>query len=428
MSKKDKPLITELFQYFNAGVEAVRGERAVVNALDAEPLKVLLPVHLLAVGKAADAMVQGAIQALPNTPVRGLMITKQDHASDSVLALPWIRVIESSHPLPDESSLLAGAACIEFVQSVPAGSQILVLMSGGASALMEQLIEGLTLSDVQQLNDALISGGLPIDAMNRVRKTVSAIKGGKLCHHIPSNVSLTQLVISDVPSDKLSDVGSGVLAMPESGGFVHPGELIDALPMRLADNLVACVNAYGVRPPAKTQTIWQQINSTIVGSSCIAQKAAAHAAATANTPLVQASGSLNGDVNVIAEHIAHTLLGDTRPGVRIWGGETHLVLPDNPGRGGRNQHLALAVAKRIAGHANISVLCCGTDGSDGPTADAGGVVSGETVAKGDALGLAVDDYLDRADAGSYLAAVDALVTTGPTGTNVMDLAIGLRHH
>jgi len=428
MSGPDEQPITSLLDYFTAGVEAVSGELAVLNALSAEPLEPTLPLYLLAVGKAADAMVQGAIRALPNTPVSGLMITKRAHASDRVSALTWLKIIESSHPLPDESSLLAGAACVDFVRSVPKGSQLLVLMSGGTSALIEQLIDGLTLRDVQQLNQELISGGLPIDEMNRVRKTVSSIKGGKLSHHIPTDITVTQLMISDVPNDTMSDIGSGVLAMPESNGYVHPGELIDALPIKLSDNLVRCINAFGVCPPAATHNVWRQINSIIVGSSLIAQTAVAQAATVANTPIIQASGSLHGDVDVIAEHIAQILLDDTRVGVRVWGGETHLVLPDNPGRGGRNQHLALAVAKRIAGQVNLSVLCCGTDGSDGPTADAGGLVSGDTVAKGIALGLSVDDYLQRADAGSYLAAVNALVTTGPTGTNVMDLAIALRHY
>ena len=419
---------SELFQFFNAGVDAVKGEAAVINALNAEPLDSELPVHVLAVGKAADAMMRGAITALKKTPVCGLVITKHDHISSDVLALPWNQVVESSHPVPDDSSLFAGAKCIDFVRSIPEGNELLVLMSGGASSLLEHLIDGLQLSDLQQLNQALISGGLPIDSMNQVRKTVSAIKGGKLCSFIPQGVQVTQLVISDVPNDKLSDIGSGVFAMPESDGFAHPGELIDSLPIALPDNLVACINAFGVCPPAATANVWHQINSTVVGSCELAQKAVSQAATKAGIPVVQSCGSLHGDVEEIASKIAQALLDDCRTGLRIWGGETHLVLPKKPGRGGRNQHLALAIAKRIDGHKGLSVLCCGTDGSDGPTADAGGIVTGETVAKGMALGLSIDEYLFRADAGHFLEAIDALVTTGPTGTNVMDLVVAQRHH
>ena len=426
MSNSAQDPETELMTIFRAAVDAVSGELAVLSALNAEPVEPSLPVYLLAVGKAADAMVAGVVKALPKAPVKGLMITKEAHASENVMGLTWLRVIESSHPVPNESSLLAGRACIDFVKSVPTHSQLLVLMSGGTSSLVESLIDGLTLKDVQRLNETLIAGGLPIDAMNRVRKTVSSIKGGKLSSQLPPEVRVRQLVISDVPGDKLSDIGSGLLAMPEPGDFAHPGDLIDALPVKLDDNLVACVNAYGVRPPEPTADVWQQIKSTVAGSSHIAQEAAACAAKALNVPVIQSSGSLHGDVNVIAERIAQTLVNDTRLGVYIWGGETHLVLPEKPGRGGRNQHLALAVALRIAGEENLSVLCCGTDGSDGPTADAGGLVTGESIGNGSSQGLLADDYLQAADAGSYLAAVNALVTTGPTGTNVMDLVVAVR--
>ena len=424
----DDARASKLLELFQSAVDSVVGDVAVAKALQVKPLESTDELYLLAVGKAADAMVRGASRVLPSPPIRGLMITKHDHVSDEVSAFDWMQVIEASHPVPDESSLLAGATCIDFVKKIPANAQLLVLMSGGTSALMEHLIDGLTLSDVQQLNEALIAGGLPIDAMNRVRKTVSAIKGGKLSSYIPADVTVTQLVISDVPGDSLTDIGSGVLALPASDAFVHPGELIDRLPLRLPDNLVACINAFGKCPPAASSSVWQRIGSTIVGSSNIAQKAAETAAKSGKTPVLQATGSLHGDVDDIAELIVQTILRDTRGGVYIWGGETHLVLPKKPGRGGRNQHLALAIAKQIAGQSGLSVLCCGTDGSDGPTVNAGGLVTGETIAKGEALGLEVDKHLQNADAGSYLAAVGALVTTGPTGTNVMDLAIALRDY
>jgi len=236
-----------------------------------------------------------------------------------------------------------------------------------------------------------MAGGLPIDAMNRVRKTVSTIKGGKLAAFLPV-LPVTQLVISDVPGDKLGDIGSGLLAPP-------------------VEEPQSAAAGRGLSLPLPS------------ASSAIAQSAVA---AACTEPVIQSSGSLHGDVNDIADAMVNALLGDTRPGVRIWGGETYLHLPAKPGRGGRNQHLALAVAQRIDGVSGLGVLCCGTDGSDGPTADAGGFVTGDTLARGRAMGLDAAAALARADAGSYLQAVDGLVTTGPTGTNVMDLAIALR--
>jgi len=379
-------------------------------------------VYLLAVGKAADAMVQGAIDGLADAPVKGLMVTKQAHTTDKVSSIPWLQVIESSHPVPNSASLAAGAAAIEFIRTVPGNAQLLVLMSGGASSLLEHLIDGLSLDDLRALNEQLLAGGLPIDQMNQVRKTVSSIKGGRLGLYLP-DIPVTQLLISDVPGDRLSDIGSGPLAPPQGAAADHPGEQVAALPLSLSDDLVACINAFGVVPPAADDSVWTRIESRVVGSCDIAQAAVV---AAAGCDVIQEAGSLHGDVNDIADAIAKALLQNDRAGLRVWGGETHLVLPSEPGQGGRNQHLALAVAKRIDGVPGLSVLCCGTDGSDGPTGDAGGFVTGETIANGSALGLDVNDHLDRCDSGSYLKAVDALVTTGPTGTNVMDLAIAIR--
>lgn len=419
-----KPLLLDLFQ---AGVNAVVGDAAVERSLKETPLASDAPVHLLAIGKAANAMVKGAVAGLAQAPVRGLQITKYGHTTDDVARLPWLSVMESSHPVPDEASIKAGAAMIEFVKTVPNDAQLVVLMSGGASALVEQLIDGLSLADMKQLTDQLLSGGLPIDDMNRVRKTVSAVKGGKLAAQL-GQYPVTQFVISDVPGDRLPDIGSGLLAAPDAVDSGHPADALNDLPIALPDTVVACINAFGVTAPDATDAVWKNITTHFVGSSDIAQAAIVNAyqQQEASPQVIQANGSLHGDVEVIADRIAQALLEDKRPGLRVWGGETHLVLPAAPGRGGRNQHLALAVAQRIAGEPGLSILCCGTDGSDGPTGDAGGCISGETVAAGEALSLHAADYLSRADAGNFLAATDTLVTTGPTGTNVMDVAIAIR--
>lgn len=414
--------LTELFK---AGVRAVQGEEAVVRSLIEQPLLSDEPVYLLAVGKAAGAMTQGAIDTLADLPMSGLLITKPNHTSSALQNASWLQVMESSHPVPDQASLEAGAAAVEFIQCIPNNAQLLFLLSGGASALMEHLIDGLGLSDLQELNEMLLAGGYPINEMNAMRKTLSAIKGGKLCHYLP-NIPVTQLVISDVPGDVLTDIGSGPLIFPTGDAQVHPGTLLERTASPVSSEIVACVNAFGVEPPSPSHWAWDNIQTRIVASSRIAQEAVIKAAEELNLPdhcSIRSEAALNADVNETAQKIVHTLLSDKSVSLRVWGGETHCVLPENPGRGGRNQHLALAIAKLIAGDKNLRVLCCGTDGSDGPTEDAGALVTGSTVAEGEALGLSIDDYLLRADAGRYLEAVHALVTTGPTGTNVMDLVI-----
>lgn len=414
-----------LIELFNEGVKAVQGNQAVAASLHEQALPSNAPVYLLAIGKAAGAMTQGAINALQERPISGLLITKPAHASADIQSLSWLNVVESSHPLPNERSLEAGAKAVEFIQSIPSNAQLLVLLSGGASALMEQLIDGLSLSDLQELNKMLLAGGYPIGEMNILRKTLSAIKGGKLCNYLP-NIPVTQLVISDVPGDVLSDIGSGPFVAPNENQNTHPGQILAATTSQVSDNVIACVNAFGVSAPLPSHWVWGNIQTRIVGSSRIAQNAVVSAAQQLQLPnncSIRCEEALNDDVSVSAQNITRTLLNNPSAGIRIWGGETHCVLPQNPGRGGRNQHLALTIAKHIAGVENLSVLCCGTDGTDGPTNDAGALVTGNTISAGNALGLSVDEYLQKADAGRYLDAVNALVTTGPTGTNVMDLVI-----
>jgi len=237
-----------LIELFKVGVRAVQGDEAVARSLSEQSLPSNAPVYVLAVGKAASAMVQGAIDTLAERPFSGLLITKPNHTSSELQNVSWLQVIESSHPVPDEASLEAGAAAVEFITSIPTDAQLLVLLSGGASALMEHLIDGLGLSDLQELNEMLLAGGYPIGEMNTMRKTLSAIKGGKLCHYLP-NIPVTQLVISDVPGDILSDIGSGPLIYPVNDGHVHPGAVLKDVTSNVSSEIVGCVNAFGVQPP-----------------------------------------------------------------------------------------------------------------------------------------------------------------------------------
>jgi len=172
--------------------------------------------------------------------------------------------------------------------------------------------------------------------------------------------------------------------------------------------------------------VWQQVSTKIIASSAIAQQAVQEAATEWGLVVHQPSGNLHGQMPDVINRLSSLLLSkNLLPGVYIWGGEPTIVLPDQPGRGGRNQHLALAMSKVAETHGKLSFLVCGTDGTDGPTADAGGLVSEKTQPAAKKQHLVIDDFLAKADAGSCLSELGALVTTGPTGTNVMDLAIAL---
>ncbi|MFK8078091.1 MAG: glycerate kinase [Granulosicoccus sp.] len=380
-------LLKELFQ---AGVDAVGGFQATTKALHGYELG--NSVYLVAVGKASDSMALGALKVLGDKLVSGLVITKHDHLSEELRGHSKLSCIESGHPLPDEHSLLAGQKLVEFVSAIPEAAELVFLVSGGTSALVEHLNVGLTLDDLKRETDTFLSSGADIGAMNKHRRTLSNIKGGKLSSFIKCNVH--QFLISDVPGDKLSDIGSGLLIPDDATGM-----------------------------PA-TLPVWNRIKTRIIASSDIAQAAVEQAAEARGLLVIQKKGSLHGQMPQVVGRLSETILiKNAQAGVYIWGGEPTVVLPENPGRGGRNQHLALALSKSIAAHGRGAVLVCGTDGTDGPTKDAGGLVTESTASIAASKNLDIDDYLKRADAGSCLEQLDALVTTGPTGTNVMDLAI-----
>ena len=322
----------ELEAIWHAGVAAVQGGAAVEAAL-ADP-SIAAPDCIVAVGKAAASMARAALDRYPDVPC--IVATKTDHAAGAGLP-EGVEIIEASHPVPDAMSLAAGHRVLQTVSDMGAGSHLLLLASGGASSLVEVLEDGLTLEDLAAENARLLAAGLDIHAMNRRRKELSRIKGGKLLEAF-RGARATVLAISDVEGDDIGVIGSGIGSAPASHGFVY--------------------------------------ESRIVASNAIARAAAAVEAKRRGYRVLSSDETLYCDVADAAGRIAKGL--DGRPGVRIWGGEPTVILPDNPGQGGRNQALALRIAEQIADQNNVAVLVAGTDGSDGPTRAAGGLVNGAT--------------------------------------------------
>lgn len=364
---------TRAIKIWRAGVDAVGGYQATRTALAASDQAP--PDQVIAVGKAAGDMARAALDHFG--PLPALVVTKDGHAED----VPEdVHVIESSHPVPDSRSLAAGRALSTCVQGMKPGSTLLLLVSGGASSLAEDPVQGKTLADLQALNARLLSEGLDITAMNAERRRISRIKGGGLLAGF-SGKSARVLAISDVPGDDLSVIGSGIGAPP------HPCEF--------------------------------DCTCQIIASNTIAREAACAAAVTLGLPVLDNAEALHDDLPTLARQIGQRLR-DMPRGALVLGGEPTVVLPANPGRGGRNQALALELAREIAGIDGLTVIVGGTDGSDGPTDAAGGVVDGKT------WRTEGEKALRAADSGSFLERHDALFTTGPTGTNVMDLLIAVR--
>ena len=399
----------DLLDIYNAALRAVEG-RGVV----AEALKERAPegdIYLVAVGKAAASMALGAFDVLGRAIRRGMVVTKRGH-TDAELEFWPVEQYEAGHPLPDIRSLEAGEALESFLGRVPTDASLLFLLSGGTSALIEALPEGIGLEELERANQWLLGSGLAIGEMNAVRKALSTLKGGRLAARLGGRRTLG-LLISDVPDDDPAVIGSGMLA-PSS-----PRPLPE-----LPDWLAALVER-AVPTPAADDPVFDAVELRVVATLEQAKAAAAARAEALGYAARLHEGFIHGDA-AEAGHGLATFLANASSGVHIWGGETTVRLPAEPGYGGRCQHLALAAALELQHRDDIAFLAAGSDGSDGPTEVAGALVDGDTVAHGEVHVRAAEYCLERCDAGSFLEAADALIDTGPTGTNVMDLMIGLK--
>ena len=401
-----------LLDGLRAALDATGGRESVRRRLTGE--RDFAPRFAFAVGKAAPAMMAGAFDALGPDIERALVVTKHGHAG-GVLDPGWpVAVVESSHPVPDDSCLAAGRALVDFVDAVPAGADVLALVSGGASALVEVLPEGFDASDLARVNEYLLAAGHPIGAVNRVRKRISRIKGGRLARRLAAGRTLN-LAISDVPGDDPKVIGSGLLV-------AHCGEdiAIDGL------DLPPWLDEMGRRaPPLSDADATGRVRTELVARPSDARSAAAEVFRAAGAGVVEYPDLLEGDALEAGRRIGRAIAGG-KPTARVWASETTVVLPPNPGRGGRCQSLALAAALELRDRSDVWVLAAGTDGTDGPGEDAGAIVDAGTVERGVAAGLDPERCLHAADAGAFLEASGDLVHTGPTGTNVMDLVVALK--
>lgn len=362
---------------WKAGVQRVRGDTAVSQALANRDVSRL--THVLAIGKAADAMARAALSSCPNVEAC-LILTKHGHGSDWARQDSRVNLHESGHPVPDGASLAAGELALAFVSGVAAGAELLVLVSGGGSSLVESLAAGWDLERLQGFNREMLADGLDIHEMNRRRSEISLVKNGRLLARSRAAGGLV-LAISDVPGEDLSVIASGI-GLPPSGS---------------------------------------RFDTEIIASNTMARLAIEDAAAEMDIEVIVNSESLYGDLHAVAAECGE-IVRQGAPGLYVFGGEPTVVLPANPGEGGRNQALAVAMARELAGLSDVAVLAAGTDGSDGPTGSAGGFVTGEDWVRVPGGGEA----LAGADSGTWLRRSSGLFETGPTGTNVMDVMLVLK--
>lgn len=371
-------------------------------------------VVVIGAGKASAPMAQAVETLLGAQLSGGVVVVKYGHTAP----LTRIRLHEAAHPVPDAAGE-GGAAAIEVaVRGLTADDLVICCLSGGASALLPAPRAPLTLADKQTVTKLLLASGVDIHAVNTVRKHLSRLKGGRLALACAPATVLT-LAISDVTGDDLSVIGSGPTAADPSTDaealaiiqrHLDPARIPMSVLTALAENLPWT--------PKPGDPALAKVHHAIIASNQLALDAI-------DADVV--GDALSGEAWQAAERFCvHAMR--LPPGTLLAaGGETTVTLGDNSGNGGRNQEFALAAARWIAQHqAPLTLLAGGTDGNDGPTDAAGGVVDGGTWQRAIAAGLDPSQHLARHDAYPLLKATGDLVVTGPTNTNVMDLALALR--
>ncbi len=379
-------------------------------------------IFVVGAGKAGGTMARAAEQYLGKRITAGCVNVKDGDAA-------LTRVIElrlCGHPVPDERGLQGAKRIAEICRQARENDLVICLLSGGASALTPYPAPSITLAEKQETTRLLLASGASIHEINAVRKHLSAIKGGQLAR-IAAPAHVLSLILSDVVGDDLDVIGSGPTAPDESTfesayAVLEKYELRDRVPARVRERL----RNGAQETPKDTDPLFENVENIIVGSNQKSLESAARAAKDMGYKTLILSSSIEGETRDIARMhaaIARQIRVHGQP-VRppvcvISGGETTVSMRNgDEGKGGRNQEFALVAAMEVAGLEDVLILSAGTDGSDGPTDAAGALADGTSLTRGTLSAL---EALEDHNAYPFFAELGDLVTTGSTGTNVMDL-------
>jgi glycerate 2-kinase len=393
---------------------------------------------ILALGKAALPMAATAMEVLQagNQALTGGLVVAPEAG---VSPHPAISVVVGDHPEPDARSFSAAQALGDITSRVAPADEVWVLLSGGTTSLIGAPENGISPGDLRQIFALLLGSGLDIAAMNRIRKRFSRWGGGKLARAL-SPALVRVYIVSDVIGDDLASIGSGP-CVPDATRASEVRQLLEGADLwsripQAARRFVTSAES-GERPetPKPGEPAFARVTLELVASNRLALEAAAKRAAELGLAPRVIETPLAGEASTTGASVADSLLYNcvrvpipqpsTAPVCMIWGGETTVTLGDRPGLGGRSQELALSAAQVLTGASGIALLAAGTDGRDGPTDAAGAVVDGDTWARIISRGRDPAIDLARHDAYPALDAVGALVKPGLTGTNVMDVVIGI---
>ncbi len=366
------------------------------------------PVTLFAIGKAAWRMARAAYDTPGNQIVRGVVITKYGHSEGGIGPL---EIFEAGHPVPDDHVLVASERAAQMALALTERDIAVFLISGGGSSLFEMPCEGVTLADIADVTRQLLARGADITEINSVRKRLSRVKGGRFAEMIAPARLLT-VVLSDVLGDRLDVIASGP-AHPDQSTCAQAQGVAEKYHLTLSPAARAALGRETPKALAHVETVVAGNVERLCDAAARAARALGYEARVMDTALSCEARDAGAMIAGYARDLA-------RRSALIWGGETVVHVRGN-GMGGRNQELALSAAEGIAGIENTCVFALGSDGTDGPTDAAGGIVTGDFYAAAGAEN--VRKYLENNDSYALLSARGALIKTGPTGTNVNDLYV-----
>lgn len=425
---------------FRAGLRAAQPDDAIKRLCRWEEEHLLIGEHrfdltavdrvlVVGAGKATAAMARAVEEILGERIDDGVISVKYGHT----LPLKHIRTIEAGHPLPDVNGVTASRAILSMATRAGGSDLVIVLLSGGGSALTPLPAEGIALKDKQAATDLLLACGATIHEINTIRKHLSDFKGGRLAE-AAAPATVVTLILSDVVGDDLDMIASGP-TVPDSTTFEACLKIVRryAIEARLPADVIKRfkAGAHGDLPetPKRDSHDWRHSFNLIVGSNRQALQAASREAADLGYRSLILSSCIEGEARAIARvhaAIAREALASGNPvpppACLLSGGETTVTIKGD-GHGGRNQEFALAAAMAIAAVPDIVMLSAGTDGTDGPTDAAGAVVDHTTASRAEGMGLDIRYHLSNNDAYPFFDTLGDLLITGPTGTNVMDINI-----
>ncbi len=387
---------------------------------------------VIGAGKAGGAMAH-AVEALwpQDAPVQGLVVTRYHHTPPRPADLPQrIEIVEAAHPVPDAAGLQAAERMLAMVRGLNENDLVLCLISGGGSALLTLPANGLTLKDKQRINQALLDSGANISEMNCVRKHLSRIKGGRLAAAC-SPARVVTLAISDVPGDDVSIIASGP-TVPDATTCADALAILKRYGIEVPAAVLAQLESGALETPKPGDAAFAGHEIHLIATPQQSLHAAADVARASGLNAYILSDEMEGESRevgkvhaALARAVANGRGAFEKPCVILSGGETTVTVKPLKagalkGRGGRAGEFCMGLALALQGQAGVYALAADTDGIDGVEDNAGAFVMPDTLAKASALGLKLDDHLDRNDAYGYFAAMNDLVVTGPTHTNVND--------